>query len=288
MPNLRRDPTQGGVTRTPHTPLVPVEFRRATQSVGHRSADEFVAALRGTRGLRPRVDRGLAGGLRAWLDDGIYERLGVLAPGAVFVAPRAFAPNFQHGSATSRLRGALVAQLVRLRVVSVRRSSPFCDAVDALRGSGRDERLVAVYEALDADERSRLAAEVTAHDEVLRDVLPHLPARWSPRCGVRQAVALGGGGVVCRGVVDLVVGTPGGTRACVCLVDVTTSPLGDHHERTCDYLALIETMRTGEQPLRVAVVSTADGGSIVRDVTPELLSHAVNDLLDVLPGALAA
>jgi hypothetical protein len=104
-----------------------------------------------------------------------------------------------------------------------------------------------------------------------------------PRCGVRQAVTLAGGGVVCRGVVDLTLGTPGGTRACVCLVDVTTSPLGDHHARICDYLALLETIRTGEQPLRVAVVSTADGASVVRDVTPELLANAVSDLLAVVP-----
>jgi hypothetical protein len=254
-----------------------------------RSAGELLAELRGTRGLRPHIDRGLAGGLRAWLDDGIYERLGIVSAGTLRFSTRAFAPAANApGRSTGLLRGALVTQLVRLHVAAARVTSPMRDAVDALRGSGRDAPLCELIDALDPDERAQLSAEVIAHFEVLCDVLPRVPARWSPRCGVRQAVPLAGGGIVCRGLVDLSLGTPGGTRACVCLLDLTTAPLGANHERVCGYLALLETIRTGEQPLRVAAISTVDGGSIVRDVTPELLAHSVGDLLETIPLAAAA
>jgi hypothetical protein len=253
-----------------------------------RSTGELLADLRGAKGLRPNIDRGLAGGLRAWLDDGVYERFGVVPRDTLKVSTRSFSPAASaHGGSTVLLRGALINQLVRLHAASATVTSPVNDAVEALRGSGRDTQLE-LLDSLDPDELSQLGAEVNAHYETLCDVLPRISSRWSPRCGVRQAVTLAGGGVVCRGLVDLALGTPGGTRACVCLIDVTTSVLGANHVRVCNYLALLETIRSGEQPVRVAAISTADGGSIVRDVTPELLAHAVSDLLDTIPLAAAA
>ena len=245
------------------------------------------ASSAGPRGLRPKVDPGLAGGLRARLDDAVYERLGCVPVGAVRLSASAFAPTAVQPS-RGLLRGALVAQLIPLHVVGVDVASPLDDAVEALRASGRDQSVCQRYDSLDMDERGQLEAELRSHHSVLREVLPAVPARWSPRCAVRQAVELVGGGVTCRGVVDLAIGTPGGTRACVCLIDVTTSPIASHHELVCNYLALLETVRTGEQPLRVAVVSTADGRSIVRDVTADLLSSAIEDVLQALPASIAA
>jgi hypothetical protein len=265
--------------------LVPEEPSAANR---RRSADELLAELRGTRGLRPKIDRGLAGGLRAWLDDGIHERLGRAPGGPLRLSSRAFAPERVTVGSMGLLRGAVVAQLVRLHVAGAVVTVPLSDALDAMRGSGRDASLCDQLDALDPDELAQLSAEVSAHNEVLRDALPHVPSRWSPRCGVRQAVVLAGGAVTCRGVVDLALGSTGGTRACVCLIDVTTATLGPHHERVCNYLALLETIRTGEQPLRVAAISTADGCSIVRDVDNDLLTQAVTDLLQVIPVPVAA
>ena len=61
--------------------------------------------------------------------------------------------------------------------------------------------------------------------------------------------------------------------ACVCLLDVTTSVLEPRHELVLTYLALLETLRSGEPPLRVAALSTADGGALVRDVDAGLLQR---------------
>ena len=157
----------------------------------------------------------------------------------------------------------------------------------ALGASGRDDELVAVLGDLDADERSRLAAEVEAHHAVLAASLPSLPARWSPRCGVRYAIPLAGGAVLLRGDADLALGASGGTRACVCLVDLTTSRLGPTSDAALAYLALLETLRTGEQPLRVAALSTADGATI-REVTPALLADAVELVVGAVARSTAA
>ena len=250
------------------------------------SSDDLVDALRGTSALRPAADRGLAGGLRAWLDDGVFERLGVPEPGALRLSARDVAGTTPHAAGPAALlRGALVAQLLRLRVAGVGTPAPFAAASCALAASGRDDDLAGALASLDDDERSRLAAEVDAHGRVLAERLPDLPSRWSPRCGVRQRVGLAGGGVVLRGLVDLALGAPGGDRACVCLVDVTTSVLEARHECALAYLALLETIRCGEPPLRVAALSTADGTAIVRDVSPELLADAVGAVLDAVGAA---
>lgn len=243
---------------------------------------DLLDALRGTAALRPHVDHGLAGGLRAWLEDGVFERLGVVEPGSVRVTTGSVAPRGTGAGTTALLRGVLVAQLLALHVAGLDVSAPFEAATTAFRGSGRNTDLLAPLDDLEADERSRLAAEVDAHHAVLVTSLPALRSRWSPRCGVHLAVPLAGGGVVCRGTVDLALGAPGGTRACVCLLDVTTARLGPTTDVALAYLALLDTLRAGEPPLRVAALSTADGATVVHDVTPELLAGAVATLLDAL------
>ncbi len=249
------------------------------------ASSDLLGALRGSAALRPVVDRGLAGGLRAWLDDGVFERLGVPEAGAVRLSTRDVVGAPSAAGPAAMLRGALVAQLLALHVAGVVPLDPFGAASLALAASGRDDDLVAVLGELDDDARARLAAEVASHGAVLADRLPAVPSRWSPRLGVREQVHLAGGGVVLRGLVDLTLGEPGGATACVCLVDVTTSVLEARHEHGLTYLALLETLRSGEPPLRVAAVSTADGTSVVRDVDAALLADGVDAVLRALTDA---
>lgn len=243
------------------------------------ASDDLLGALRGSAALRPVVDRGLAGGLRAWLDDGVFERLGVPEPGAVRLSTRDVVGATASSGPIAMLRGALVAQLLRLHVGGVVTEDPFGAASLALAASGRDDDLVAALDGLDHDARARLAAEVASHATVLVDRLAAVPSRWSPRLGVRQQVRVAGGGVVLFGLVDLSLGTPGGATSCVCLVDVTTSHLEERHALGLTYLALLETLRSGEAPLRVAALSTADGASLVRDVDAALLADGVEVVL---------
>lgn len=241
--------------------------------------DDLVVALRGTLALRPSVDRGLAGGLRAWLDDGIFELLGAPSMGAVRVRTSDVAGAPRSGGPAAMLRGALVAQLLGVHVAGHTPQDAYLAAANALRASGRNDDLAAALDELDAEERARLAAEVASHGAVLAHRLPTVPARWSPRVGVRHHVALAGGGVILRGQIDLTLGEPGGTTACVCLLDVTTSLLEPRHDDALTYLALLETLRSGEPPLRVAALSTADGSALVRDVTGSLLADAADAVL---------
>jgi hypothetical protein len=244
--------------------------------------------MRGTPALRPPVDRGLAGGLRAWLEDGILSSGVARSKDVVRLTTSSVggAPTFAPPAGV--LRGALVAQLVRLRVAGGVVEDPFDDATCAMAASGRNDDLLGILADLDPDEHARLAAEVAAHDAVLADRLGAIPSWWSPRCGVRQSVPVAGGSVVLRGLVDVALGEVGSPRASVCLLEVTTSRLAERHDTVLSYLALLETLRTGEQPLRVAALSSADGSFVVRDVTPELLGSAVEHVLLALQVECAA
>lgn len=259
---------------------------RSTLEGGRQRAvgPRLVEQLRGARVDRPVVDTGLARGLLAWLEDGLAE---LALPSSVVVSERSFAPP----SALSRvgaLRGALVAALLPLHVAGVTVSDPFSAARASLAAGSSNTPLLAELQALDTEERARLAAEVRAHFATMATALGALPSRWSPRVGVRHRVPLHGDRVLCRGTVDLELGTGGGRHASVCVVDVTTAPLDAVHHRRARYLALLETLRTGEQPLRVGVLSTLRGDALVLDVDAELLAEAVSDVLFVIPSAVAA
>jgi len=275
------DPTERSrfVTWREHTPLMTA----ATIA----PSDDLVVALRGAASPRPSVDRGLAGGLRAWLDDGIFELAGVPAAGQLRVATRDVVGAPPRGERAGLLRGALVAQLLRLHVAGCTPEDPFGAASTALLSSGRDDDLAATLVELDGDERARLAAEVASHAVVLVERLPAIPARWSPRVGVSHRVPLAGGGAVLCGRVDLSLGAPGGATACVCLLDVTTSPLEARHLGGLTYLALLTTLRSGEAPLRVAALSTADGAALVLDVDATMLTDAVEAVLRAIAAMVA-
>jgi fructoselysine-6-P-deglycase FrlB-like protein len=103
-----------------------------------------------------------------------------------------------------------------------------------------------------------------------------------PRSALRASQRLGGGRVILRDVVDLMVGTNGGGSASVALFDVTTSPLAEGAERSMRYHALVETLRSSVVPLRTSTLSTATGELWTLDVDHAMLQRSAAEVLDVL------
>ena len=181
--------------------------RRATTLVARDLLTRFgrrrAAAGRrpGPRGRAPRVAR--RRGLRAARRRRDPARCGS--------RPRGRSPaRRRRGGPTSLLRGALVAQLVRLHVGRRRGRGPVrrrraarCAASGATTTSSRCSI------ELDADERARLAAEVDAHDAVLDAPPPRAARAVVAALRGAPAVPLAGGGVVLRGLVDVALGEPG-------------------------------------------------------------------------------
>jgi hypothetical protein len=244
-----------------------------------------VEALRGDRNKRPLIDIASAGGLRSLLEDGIYEVLGAQRLETPLVVRTS---SLQHRFATTdvvsstpgRVRGILIGQVLRLLSVGMRIEHAFDDAVAAWRAEAGASDLVRYFDALDDDDRARLATDLEAHCVTLTRALGEIPARWLPRTSVRATQRLAGGNVVLRDVVDLVIGTSTSDVASIALFDVTTSPLGEGAERSMHYHALMQTLRTSLMPLRTCTFSSATGEMWIRDVDYELLARSVQDVLD--------
>ena len=257
-----------------------------TTTTAH-SPHSVVEALRGERAARPRIDTTSAAGLRGELEDGLFQVLGTITKSEPIIV-RASSLRQTHYttdlalSRTGLLRGVLVGQLLRLMSVGVVVEHAFDDAVDTLRGEGRSLDLLEHLGQLDNEERARLATDVTAHAVTLSRSLGDVPRHWSPRTAVPATQRLGGGRVVLRDVVDLVIGSSGGDVASIVLFDLTTSPLGEGAERVLRYHALVHTLKTSIVPWRAAMFSTATGELWTRDVDFELLMHSVHEVLSVV------
>ena len=243
-----------------------------------------VEALRGDRTKRPLIDIASAGGLRSLLEDGIFEIIGpttLTTPIVVRTSSlhQRFATTDLAQSTPGRIRGVLIGQLLRLISVGMSIDHAFDDAVAAWRAEVGTNDLIEHLDALDNDDRARLATDLDAHCVTLTRALGDIPARWMPRSAVRATQRLAGGNVVLRDVVDLMIGTSASEVASIALFDVTTSSLGEGAERSMRYHALLQTLRTSVMPLRTCTFSSATGEIWIRDVDYELLARSVEDVL---------
>jgi hypothetical protein len=246
-----------------------------------------VDTLRGERQRRPLVDNTGAAGLRSLLEDGLFEITRGTKPETPLVlrssSLRQLAPSTDIAlSPLGRVRGILVNQVLRLLSVGTSITSPFEDALRAWLLEEGPSGLTRYVDQLRGDERARLEADVTSHSHTLIRSLGPVPSRWLPRSAVRATQHLGGGSVILRDVIDLMVGTTNSALANVALLDVTTSPLGEGGERVMRYHALVQTLRTSLVPLRTSVFSTATGDLWSLDVDTALLVRSVHEVLSTV------
>jgi hypothetical protein len=247
--------------------------------------------LRGERSARPSANNTAAAGLRAMLEDAIYEMLGPnLRSTSITVRPS----SLRRGAATplssaplAQVRGILINQALRLLCANVTVDDVYLESLIAWRAETGANELTRLVDQLDNDDAARLSADVEAHWVTLKRSLGSLSSRWLPRTSLRAHQRLAGGNVVLRDVIDLMVGTTSGESASVVLLDVTTSALDEGAERVMRYHALVQTLRTSIVPLRTSMFSTATGELWSSDVDDEMLTRSLGEVLDVV-GGLAA
>lgn len=245
--------------------------------------------LRGTPTARPSRDITSAPGLRAQIDD-IVASSGLHPTNPLTLRSSSLRSSIRplESSPLARLRGLLVTTALTLLVHDQHLTDPFEDTMSAWCSNQGEATLLAAFSAADADVQARLRADVRSHVSVLREHLGTFASSWRPQTGVRSVVMLSGGAFVLRDEVDLKVGSVVDANAALSLLDITTAPLGDTADQTLRYHALVQTLRSGVVPLRVALFSTATADCLIRDVDTALLQRAIDDLTTYLSTAAVA
>jgi hypothetical protein len=160
---------------------------------------------------------------------------------------------------------ALFRQLVTVGTLG----DPMTDALDALRADGRADGVVGHIESLGHASRLVLAEAVRLHAEHLRDLVPRFAPSSMPRTEDRLAIPLAGGRVVLVGAIELLVRAGGRPGASLCAIGLATEGPWEAERRSLHYLALLETLRSGAPPLRLALLESATGRYGVEDVREE-------------------
>ncbi len=256
--------------------------------------DGLLRRLRGDGVLRPVIDPGLAGGLRDWLEDGLVESVAALPTGADVVRVNKDSLNqvllceahLVAGRRAPRVvtvelaRGSLVDALFRQWVTTGVIDDPWADAVASFNVDGDRDGVVAFVSGLPEAHRCRLAAEVAEHAANLVERWPAPSPAWLPRTQERVEVPLCGGQVVLAGVVDLVLGSPAHDRASVCLVELKSGTRRLEHRPDLHFYALLEALRSGAAPFRIATYYSGTGELDAEPVDEDTLVRALARVLD--------
>lgn len=201
------------------------------------------------------------------------------AVGAAMVEP---ASHQDAANPIELVQSCLVRVLFRQMVTTGQVGDPMADALNALRVDPGRVDMVRQIDAMSHQQRASLAASLQTHVGHLVNLTPRFAAGWLPRTHDRVAIPLAGGRVVLGGVFDLLVGAPIPGTATLCAVGLTTGGRWAQARMALHYLALLETLRSGTPPFRMALLHSALGRYGVEDVLEEhllaIVAHVVGRL----------
>lgn len=123
-------------------------------------------------------------------------------------------------------------------------------------------------------DRAELRAQANDRVAAFVECWPPLQKRWTPVTESRARAELCGGRVHLRGVVDLTLGRANGGAGKV-LVDLKTGGFSPDHLHDLRFYALLETLKVGIPPRRVATYYLDAGRMVPEDVSAGLLEAAV-------------
>jgi hypothetical protein len=107
-----------------------------------------------------------------------------------------------------------------------------------------------------------------------QDTFPQLQRTWRPRLESSLMVELCGGRVILRGKVDLALGRAEGTQARVLIIDFKSGRALPVYAQDLRFYALLEAIRVGVPPFRLATFSLDSGTWVPEDVDEEVLLSA--------------
>ncbi|MFN0027221.1 MAG: hypothetical protein ACKV2O_08585 [Acidimicrobiales bacterium] len=134
-----------------------------------------------------------------------------------------------------------------------------------------------------ADELDQAEVRIAAADRVAKfiECFPPLRSGWRPVAESRWAQDLHSGKIALRGKVDLTIGGPDGMRAGKVVIDLKTGgTVVNVHAEDLRFYALLETLRLGTPPWKIASYYLDSGTFALELVNEDLLFQAARRLID--------
>ncbi|HEX2043078.1 MAG TPA: PD-(D/E)XK nuclease family protein [Acidimicrobiales bacterium] len=246
---------------------------------------------------RPRFAADVAEGLRRQLEDSLGPLLGADLPSAeaLWLTKSALGQvhaceahhlaergeSFQWNARTAR--GTVAHRALELSV-STRGRLPPLDLVDrAIASLGADHPRGTLRPWLSGASDLDVADLRSGANEVVTKFLecwPPLKPAWSPRTETAIGAPLCGDQVMLWGKVDLVLGQARGDEARALVVDLKTGRPYPSHLDDLRFYALVQALRVGVPPFRVASYYLDTASFHVEDVTVDTLALAVRRTVD--------
>ena len=178
-------------------------------------------------------------------------------------------------------RGTVVHKAIELSI-NWRGTAIPADLVDESMSSLEfsDQNISTFMQELSEADRAQLRSDsvdlVTKFDECW----PDLKKQWRPVTEAKIRMELHGGTVVLQGKIDLTLGRAEGNKAGKVLVDLKSGKFQQNHMHDLRYYAMIEAVRIGVPPRRIASYYLDQGRFHSEDVTEDMLFVAAQRAID--------
>jgi hypothetical protein len=252
---------------------------------------EILDRLRGARDERPSFDAELRHHLRAVIEHGTAEAVAELRGDQTLYVSKSRLSGvhgcevrFQQNDFAWSIpvaRGRIAHKAIELSVHWRTEPVPLELVDEALaRLENNDDPFGLWLQGLAEVERAELRSEAGARVTQFLECWPPLSRKWRPSTEAPIRQDLHGGRVVLSGKVDLSLGGPDGLVAGKVIVDLKTGTPRPQHFDDLRFYALVETMRVGTPPFRVASYYLDQGALHPEDVREAVLFSAAERVVD--------
>ena len=243
---------------------------------------------------RPRFDPSLAESLRAALEDALAPLLDALDGDSLWISKKALTDVHAceahylaesgpwSGWSLPAAGGEVAHRAIQLSVALSGSPTP-TDLVDhALAQLAADEAgsLGSFLAALPAPAVAEIRASASNGVATFLECWPPLPATWWPRTELPVRAELCGGRVVLQGKIDLSLGRAVADEARCLFVDLKTGARYAAHLDDLRFYALVQALRIGVPPFRVASYYLDSASFHAEDVSADTLEIALRRTVD--------
>lgn len=245
-------------------------------------------------GPRPEYPEDLSRRLRTVLEDGLADKAGLLetAGQKVFANKGKITQILQcerhHQLAdafewtVSSARGTVAHRAIQLGFFDQSSTAPMHltdAAIDLLINEGGDYSPGDWLAHSSPAEKALLRAEVTELVTSFQDCFPPLKPAWRPRIESAVTVNLFRDAVTLRAKVDMALGRPSGRQARALFIDIKSGNPYAAHADELRFYALLEAIKIGVPPFRVATFYVSSGEWAVETVDEEMLELAARRVI---------